>query len=438
MHNNLSSSIAQAPDWINLGVDQGEVGYLESETIDVTFNSTGLLAGEYSANISVTSNGGTGTIPVNMTVGESMETMDIEFLSNWNLVGLPLEVEDADYSTLFPESIEGTLYSFNDGYNLETSLTQGAGYWLRFNEEGSTTLYGSPINELSIGLHEGWNLISGTTHSLNISNIQDQDELIVPGTIYGFTDTGYLNSDILEPGKGYWLRSYEDGEIILTGLALSRAKPHNFSLKGRANSLTINNTELYFGVEASDRERLSYSLPPKPPVGAFDIRFTGDTMIASEETEIEVMSTSQSLTIGYAVVIDAGERMSWVLKSKSGNEYTLAGTGEITVPTEEAFYLEKREIIPLSYTLHQNYPNPFNPITTLRYDLPEQAQVILTVYDLLGREVTQLVNTTQYAGYTSVQWDAADSFGKPVSAGVYLYQIRAGEFVQTRKMVLLK
>ena len=77
----------------------------------------------------------------------------------------------------------------------------------------------------------------------------------------------------------------------------------NFLL--RAHSLTINNTELYFGVEASYRERLSYSLPPKPPVGAFDIRFTGDTRIASEETEIEVMSTSQSLTIGYAVVIDA-------------------------------------------------------------------------------------------------------------------------------------
>ena len=81
---------------------------------------------------------------------------------------------------------------------------------------------------------------------------------------------------------------------------------------------------------------------------------------------------------------------------------------------------------------------PFNPITSLRYDLPEQAQVTLTVYDLMGREVIQLVNTVQDAGYRSAQWNATDSFGKPVSAGVYLYQIRAGEFVQTRKMVLLK
>ena len=94
--------------------------------------------------------------------------------------------------------------------------------------------------------------------------------------------------------------------------------------------------------------------------------------------------------------------------------------------------------IPEDFSVYQNYPNPFNPITNLRYDLPEQAQVTVIVYDQLGREVTQLVNTTQEAGFRSVQWNATNMHGKPVSAGVYLYQIRAGEFVQTRKMVLLK
>ena len=94
--------------------------------------------------------------------------------------------------------------------------------------------------------------------------------------------------------------------------------------------------------------------------------------------------------------------------------------------------------IPEDFSVYQNYPNPFNPITSLRYDLPEQAQVTVIVYDQLGREVTQLVNTVQDAGFRSVHWDATDSFGKSVSAGVYLYQIRAGEFVQTKKMVLLK
>jgi hypothetical protein len=102
--------------------------------------------------------------------------------------------------------------------------------------------------------------------------------------------------------------------------------------------------------------------------------------------------------------------------------------------------------IPEIFTLHQNFPNPFNPITTLRYDLPSDAFVTLSIHDMLGREVTQLVNTTQEAGFKSVQWDAKDSMGRPVSAGVYLYQIQAGDpslnsgygFVQTKKMVLLK
>jgi hypothetical protein len=130
--------------------------------------------------------------------------------------------------------------------------------------------------------------------------------------------------------------------------------------------------------------------------------------------------------------------MHWVLSTASGEEYTLEGLGEITIPTEETFTLERKAIIPIAYTLHQNYPNPFNPITSLRYDLPEQSRITLTIYDLMGREITQLVNTVQEAGYRSVKWDATDIHGKPVSAGVYLYQIRSGEYVQTKKMVLLK
>ena len=130
--------------------------------------------------------------------------------------------------------------------------------------------------------------------------------------------------------------------------------------------------------------------------------------------------------------------MAWVLTSETGEKIILEDSGEITVPSSETFILNRESVIPVTFTLHQNYPNPFNPITTLRYDLPKDALVTLSIYDMLGREITQLVNTIQQAGFKSVQWDATDSMGKPVSAGVYLYQIQAGEFVQTRKMVLLK
>ena len=206
------------------------------------------------------------------------------------------------------------------------------------------------------------------------------------------------------------------------------------------NKMTINEIPLYFGKDIPYKNKLSYRLPPLPPSGAFDVRFKGDTKITTEhKAEIEVMSPYKSLNISYDLILNSGAHHQWVLTSTNGEEYLLEGTGgEITVPSSERFTLELKATLPTTFTLHQNFPNPFNPITTLRYDLPSDALVTLSIYDMLGREITQLVNTTQEAGFKSVQWDATDSMGRPVSAGVYLYQIQAGEFVQTKKMVLLK
>jgi PKD repeat protein len=94
--------------------------------------------------------------------------------------------------------------------------------------------------------------------------------------------------------------------------------------------------------------------------------------------------------------------------------------------------------IPQEYALHQNYPNPFNPATTLRFDLPEKSYVIITVYDLMGNKINTLISEQMDPGYKAIQWNATNNLGQPVSAGLYLYTIQAGEFRQTKKMVLLK
>jgi len=94
--------------------------------------------------------------------------------------------------------------------------------------------------------------------------------------------------------------------------------------------------------------------------------------------------------------------------------------------------------IPDTYALHENYPNPFNPVTTINYDLPQQAHVNLMIYDILGREVVKLVSSEIPAGYQSVIWNTRNSFGTPVSAGIYFYQIQTKDFIKTKKMVLLK
>ena len=96
------------------------------------------------------------------------------------------------------------------------------------------------------------------------------------------------------------------------------------------------------------------------------------------------------------------------------------------------------EIAPIKYSLSQNHPNPFNPITSLRYDLPNDGLVNITIYDMMGRIVKTLVNGSQTAGFKSVQWNATNDRNEPVSAGLYLCKIQAGELRQTKKMVLLK
>ena len=93
---------------------------------------------------------------------------------------------------------------------------------------------------------------------------------------------------------------------------------------------------------------------------------------------------------------------------------------------------------PLRYVLHGNYPNPFNPTTMVRYDLPEAAAVRLEVFSVKGERVVVLVDKHQPAGSHHVLWDGRNSWGQPVATGVYFYRLRAGSFVQTRKMHLLK
>ena len=92
----------------------------------------------------------------------------------------------------------------------------------------------------------------------------------------------------------------------------------------------------------------------------------------------------------------------------------------------------------LTFELAQNYPNPFNPSTSLRYTIPQNADVRLEIFNVLGQLVKVLVNEPQNAGVKTVVWDGTNALGNRVASGVYLYKLTAGNFVQTRKMILLK
>lgn len=96
------------------------------------------------------------------------------------------------------------------------------------------------------------------------------------------------------------------------------------------------------------------------------------------------------------------------------------------------------KVIPEKFELFAAYPNPFNPHATIRYNTPEAALVRITIYNYLGQKVRVLQNSIMQPGEHSVVWDSRDEFGQPVSAGVYLFNIEAGAFNKTHKMILLK
>ena len=100
--------------------------------------------------------------------------------------------------------------------------------------------------------------------------------------------------------------------------------------------------------------------------------------------------------------------------------------------------IDINSVLPKQMVLYSAFPNPFNPVTTLRYNLPEDGMVNITIYDMMGRIVRTLENSKQAAGFKSIQWNATNDVGQTVSAGLYLYTIHSRDFSQTKKMILLK
>jgi hypothetical protein len=201
-------------------------------------------------------------------------------------------------------------------------------------------------------------------------------------------------------------------------------------------------------------------MPPAPPDGSFDARFEspeGGTMVqthpgeAGDTIELPISIQTNSYPVGVTWKIN-GRSATYTLCAGENVVQVLSGEGTLRLSGAEA----KRVILhvtgrsnglPLEYLLLQNYPNPFNPATTIKFSIPSERgsargqHVTLKVFDLLGREVATLVNDLKKPGEYSITWDARQTAGGLASAlasGVYLYQLRAGSFVQTRKLVLLR
>jgi len=99
---------------------------------------------------------------------------------------------------------------------------------------------------------------------------------------------------------------------------------------------------------------------------------------------------------------------------------------------------EKDNTIPLEFSLSQNYPNPFNPTTLIKYSLKQNSWVTIIIYNILGQEVKRLADRYENAGYSSIIWDGTDNYGSQVSSGIYFCRLTAGDYIDQKKMVVIR
>ena len=260
-----------------------------------------------------------------------------------------------------------------------------------------------------------------TEHGIEASPVIDGN-----GDIYFATTTGSIYK-VSSEGSTLWNKENEGYEIIGTPAL------YNTSLfialisseEGASSSDTILNRNIFTNLIGYDEEGIPFS---KNTVSG-----RVESSLLFSEGEVFFGNTDGTV-FKSSIELQNSQRDSHlpIWGTFQGNNQRTGNQNNLELQIEKDFS------IPIAYKLQQNYPNPFNPITTVRYELLEDSFVDVTIYDMLGNVVSNLINTNQSSGYKSIKWNATNNKGQPVSAGVYLYQIQAGNFVDTKKMILLK
>ena len=361
----------------------------------------------------------------------------VDVNNEWNMISVPLLAEDMSLSNLFPTATS-LAYGFEGSYVTEDTLVGGKGYWLKFDGNQQVRIYGSRMGD-TVLLETGWNMFGVYEEDISISQITSTPPGIVATYFFGYND-GYYIADTLKSGKGYWVRVTEGGVLNLNSSSLMKdGEQLQFAemdknwgkikiTDSKGKSITLFATE-------DEIESNFYELPPMPPTGIFDARYSSGRLAEnlSSEQIIQISSDSYPITIraeGLNIAVRDiinGELLNEELKN--GEEIRITNNKITSIEVSGKIIGG----LPISYELYQNYPNPFNPTTTIKFAVPKESQVDLSIYNILGELVSTLVNEELKPGYYEYEFNAPS-----LSSGVYIYRINTGDFVQSKKMVILK
>ncbi|MFQ6608092.1 MAG: LamG-like jellyroll fold domain-containing protein [Fidelibacterota bacterium] len=415
----------------------------------------------------------------------------------YTMISIPGDLSDQNIEQQFGDELgtydpeQWRVFRWKNQSYVENSgeLQLGNGFWIISRnavslqaENGlSTHLFGG----ISINLESGWNMVGNPyAFDVNMSDVEADGGAIEP-TLYEYNGGGYNTLTTLQPGRGYWLYAYYNTTVSVKPLgagSLSRTTAPELTWQGRikATSGELIDEENFFGTapEAStDWDVLDRHEPPV--IGeyislAFDNdqwtnqpgRYSRDihhafeaghvwplTLITNRSGYVTLsVDIPEELPVGWELyLVDTDFEAVQNLSARSTYEFTttnsevprrfelIAGPPEFT---REA--IGKLQLTPAEYRLTQNIPNPFNATTTIQFNLPEESEVSIFIYDLVGRKVATVLPSAPYtSGGHFVIWDGKDNQGRSVSSGVYLYRLEARqngkiEYVRTRKLILLK
>jgi len=333
------------------------------------------------------------------------------------------------------------VFKYAAGYQVVSTTTSGTGYWMK---HAGTRTYNTgdewPVGGIQIVAHDpltatsGWNLIGGYEISVTAANVTTNPPGLQSGPIYKYS-SGYAIATILDPGYGYWIKLTGAGQIIIPETLAKGETLEWFPEDWGRIVITDNSGRSYKLYAVSDKNSIdlsAYELPPAPPERMFDIRYSSGKIaedINSSLKTIDFQGVTYPLTVkvegmDIRLMDESGKIMN--VNLKDGEDVVIS---DVTIDR----LMVSGELLPTVYALEQNYPNPFNPTTVISWQSPVGSRQTIKIYDILGNEVATLIDEYREAGKYEVEFNAAS-----LSSGIYFYHLKAGQFSETKKMVLLK
>jgi len=251
----------------------------------------------------------------------------------------------------------------------------------------------------------------GTLYSADLSRLTGTDSSAYGIKIYIEDQSGNSAEWTLDP-------AFSVGDFTdYTPSDFSLLEPANEEILSEADTIKF----IWKAATDEDSDTLTYNL---------------SIFNAKIDTTIENISDT-SFSFQNQVYFPENEYINWAVSASDGIT-TTASSDTFKFSIGEVSGIDDVSQIPKEFALYQNYPNPFNPSTTISFALPKREMVKMKIYDILGREICMLVNKTMEPGIKKVEWDGKNSHGYPVTSGVYFYRLEAGDYTDTKEMLIIK